>query len=119
MPHFARTASPRVTSIVTRRQGQAAFKPRKREAGGCASGCSSHFLDSDATAASLAEMEGKLGCTRCKARIGSYCWAGAQCSCGAWVAPAVQVVKSKVDHSIVVRRSGAAPAPSAPSVVGC
>jgi len=33
-----------------------------------------------------------------------------QCSCGAWVAPAVQVVKSKVDESIVLSAPTAAAA---------
>ena len=46
----------------------------------------------------LSQVDGKLGCPKCSARIGSYNWSGMQCSCGAWVAPAIQVVKSKVDE---------------------
>lgn len=37
------------------------------------------------------EVEGKLSCPKCATRLGTYCWAGAQCSCGAWVTPAFQV----------------------------
>ena len=28
------------------------------------------------------DMEGKLECPKCKGRIGSFTWHGAQCSCG-------------------------------------
>lgn len=37
---------------------------------------------------------------RCRARIGQFAWSGAQCSCGDWVVPALQVTKSKVDLKI-------------------
>ncbi|CAO2826212.1 unnamed protein product [Amaranthus hypochondriacus] len=40
----------------------------------------------------------KLYCMGCKARLGSFNWAGMQCSCGAWVNPAFQLVKSKIDE---------------------
>ena len=46
-------------------------------------------------------------------RLGSYCWSGMQCSCGTWVAPALQVVKSKVDEMSLVPR--AAPPPQRPA----
>jgi len=84
-------------------KGQSAFKFGRRDARGTAAnlGCTSHFLNPDATA-SLSEIEGKICCPRCSARIGGYHWAGMQCSCGAWVAPAIQVVKSKVDESIII-----------------
>jgi hypothetical protein len=29
--------------------------------------------------------------------VGSFHWAGSQCSCGAWVTPAIRVHKSSVD----------------------
>ncbi|KAJ3686283.1 hypothetical protein LUZ61_015447 [Rhynchospora tenuis] len=41
----------------------------------------------------------KLFCMGCKARLGSFNWAGMQCSCGAWVNPAFQLIKSKLDES--------------------
>ncbi|XP_072985817.1 probable inactive dual specificity protein phosphatase-like At4g18593 isoform X2 [Typha latifolia] len=44
-------------------------------------------------------VEEKLWCFGCKARLGSFNWAGMQCSCGAWVNPAFQLHKSKIDES--------------------
>jgi dual specificity phosphatase 12 len=86
-------------------KGQTAFKYSRRDVrGGNNSGCTSHFLNPDATA-TLSEIEGKICCPRCSARIGGYHWAGMQCSCGAWVAPAVQVVKSKVDESLIMSQA--------------
>ncbi|CAM8985863.1 hypothetical protein QQ045_008380 [Rhodiola kirilowii] len=43
-------------------------------------------------------VEEKLLCIGCKARLGSFNWAGMQCSCGAWVNPAFQIHRSKVDE---------------------
>ena len=40
---------------------------------------------------------GKLACPRCDVKIGAFDWAGIQCSCGAWVTPAFQIQRSKVD----------------------
>ncbi|KAF8409034.1 hypothetical protein HHK36_005106 [Tetracentron sinense] len=40
----------------------------------------------------------KLLCMGCKARLGSFNWAGMQCSCGAWVNPAFQLHKSRIDE---------------------
>ena len=98
--------------------GQRAFRQHKRDGRAEVSGapsCTSYFLHDaalhDETAASLAQLDGKLCCPRCNARLGSYCWSGAQCSCGAWVAPAIQVVKSKVD------RCAPRPAPAAPASI--
>ena len=47
------------------------------------------------------QVDGKLLCPKCAVRLGSYTWSGMQCSCGAWVAPAIQVVKSKVDEVLI------------------
>lgn len=43
------------------------------------------------------EIEGRLTCPRCSHKIGHWKWAGAQCSCGTWVTPAIQIPSSKVD----------------------
>jgi dual specificity phosphatase 12 len=43
------------------------------------------------------DTEGKLSCTKCSAKLGHWKWAGAQCSCGTWVTPAIQIPSSKVD----------------------
>jgi dual specificity phosphatase 12 len=42
------------------------------------------------------EVQGKLKCS-CGQKLGSFHWAGMQCSCGAWVTPAFAVGKAKVD----------------------
>jgi hypothetical protein len=41
--------------------------------------------------------EGKFTCDACDAKLGNWNWSGAQCSCGTWVVPAIQVPRSKVD----------------------
>ena len=65
------------------------------------------------------DIEGKLACTKCSAKIGHWKWAGAQCSCGTWVTPAIQVPSSKVD--ILQPQSKVAPigivAPSAAAMM--
>ena len=80
--------------------GQRAFRHRKRDSGPeAAVGCSSFFLCEEAMLGpAFSQVDGKLACPKCTARLGSYTWSGMQCSCGAWVAPAFQVVKSKVDE---------------------
>lgn len=40
----------------------------------------------------------KLQCIGCKARLGSFNWAGMQCNCGAWVNPAFQLHKNRLDE---------------------
>ncbi|KAI3431699.1 hypothetical protein D9Q98_004744 [Chlorella vulgaris] len=41
--------------------------------------------------------QGKLYCPRCAARLGSFNWAGAQSSSGAWVTPSFQLHMAKLD----------------------
>jgi dual specificity phosphatase 12 len=43
------------------------------------------------------DIEGKLACPKCASKIGHWKWAGAQCSCGTWVTPAIQIPASKID----------------------
>ena len=100
--------------------GQTAFRPRKREQGkvGAPPGCTSHFLMSDAAVESRLVREdevheGDICCPKCSARIGSFNWSGNQCSCGAWVTPAIQITKSKVDESLA-----ALPVPQMPRGAG-
>ncbi|CAM0956055.1 unnamed protein product [Alopecurus aequalis] len=40
----------------------------------------------------------RLWCMDCKTRLGSFDWAGMQCSCGAWVIPAFQLLRSRIDE---------------------
>jgi len=41
--------------------------------------------------------EGKIICFNCRCKLGQWNWSGAQCSCGTWVVPAIQINCSKVD----------------------
>lgn len=41
--------------------------------------------------------EGKLLCPKCEGKVGNWSWIGSKCSCNAWIVPAFQLVKSKVD----------------------
>ncbi|CAL0301330.1 unnamed protein product [Lupinus luteus] len=43
-------------------------------------------------------VEDKILCMGCNARLGYFNWAGMQCSCGAWVNPAFQLHKSRLDE---------------------
>ena len=43
-------------------------------------------------------VEGKLTCPKCLSKVGHWNWSGAQCSCGTWVTPAIQIPLSKVDE---------------------
>jgi len=40
---------------------------------------------------------GGIKCKKCSYKLGEYFPKGTQCSCGSWVVPAIQIVKSKVD----------------------
>eukprot|EP00731_Ephydatia_muelleri_P023815 Em0016g86a len=44
-------------------------------------------------------LQGKVTCPKCAGRLGSFDWAGAQCSCGRWITPAFQIHKNKVDET--------------------
>jgi dual specificity phosphatase 12 len=43
------------------------------------------------------DIEGKLACPKCSFKVGHWRWSGAQCSCGTWLTPAIQIPASKVD----------------------
>ena len=43
-------------------------------------------------------LQGKFGCPRCNAKIGSYSWKGGKCSCGKWVTPAIEIQRARVDE---------------------
>ncbi|KAK1760141.1 tyrosine-protein phosphatase [Echria macrotheca] len=46
------------------------------------------------------DLEGRLLCPgpKCKASVGRWAWQGFKCSCGDWVAPAIALLKSRVDE---------------------
>jgi hypothetical protein len=60
--------------------------------------CSSYFVENNEVLGDYPPGEGPLNCSKCQTRYGTYVWSGTQCSCGEWIAPAFQVVKSKVDE---------------------
>jgi hypothetical protein len=50
----------------------------------------------------LSDSQGKIHCPTCSAKVGVWNWSGAQCSCGTWVTPAIQIHGSKVDAILPV-----------------
>ena len=62
--------------------------------------CQSIFLHSVPpwVTADTSENEGKISCPKCDTKVGHWNWSGAQCSCGTWVCPAIQVPSSRVDE---------------------
>lgn len=62
--------------------------------------CSSYFLEDPPSwfvNDDASVTEGKLMCFQCQARVGYWNWSGTKCSCGVWVTPAFQLVRSKLD----------------------
>eukprot|EP00698_Gefionella_okellyi_P006473 TRINITY_DN15807_c0_g1_i2.p1 TRINITY_DN15807_c0_g1~~TRINITY_DN15807_c0_g1_i2.p1 ORF type:complete len:273 (+),score=25.63 TRINITY_DN15807_c0_g1_i2:247-1065(+) len=81
-------------------KGQQAFAPRKREKSTTKLAppeCTSWFVEPVAWMKLSVDNDGKIECPKCAARLGSYVWSGAQCSCGSWITPAFQVTKSRLD----------------------
>ncbi|KAL6057071.1 dual specificity phosphatase 12 [Balamuthia mandrillaris] len=85
-------------------KGQDSFSYKKRNAGQTSFDCTSLFVEEYGrpswmgTTLPMEEVEGKITCPKCKGRVGSYNWSGAQCSCGYWTTPSIQVLKSRVDE---------------------
>nr|GMD01759.1 probable inactive dual specificity protein phosphatase-like At4g18593 [Ipomoea batatas] len=82
--------------------GQKCFKWKKRSDGDddAEPECSSIFVEPMKWMQTLEEgcVQDKLQCVGCKARLGYFNWAGMQCNCGAWVNPAFQLHKSRLDE---------------------
>lgn len=87
--------------------GESAFKHHKR---GGKRGvteerpvCTSIFVEPMQWMTTVEEgvVEGKLQCVKCEARLGNFNWSGMQCSCGAWVTPAFQLHKSRMDAAFL------------------
>ncbi|XP_054778836.1 probable inactive dual specificity protein phosphatase-like At4g18593 [Prosopis cineraria] len=83
-------------------QGEASFKWKKRseKMEKHPVDCTSVFVEPMKWMQAVNEghVEEKLFCLRCNARLGYFNWAGLQCSCGAWVNPAFQLHKSRLDE---------------------
>eukprot|EP00242_Pyramimonas_sp_CCMP2087_P015602 CAMPEP_0198201142 /NCGR_PEP_ID=MMETSP1445-20131203/3927_1 /TAXON_ID=36898 /ORGANISM="Pyramimonas sp., Strain CCMP2087" /LENGTH=339 /DNA_ID=CAMNT_0043871337 /DNA_START=23 /DNA_END=1042 /DNA_ORIENTATION=+ len=85
-------------------RGQEEFKYYKQNKASLYKGpgieCTSYFLEPmlwmEASEITQGHTEGKIQC-KCGVRLGTFNWAGEQCSCGKWIVPAFQVAKSRVD----------------------
>lgn len=68
--------------------------------------CSSYFLKviNSNERLEIAENGNKILCIKCKNKIGEYHEKGSQCSCGSWVVPGIQIVKSKIDQIAYMNR---------------
>lgn len=70
---------------------------------GVGGNCSSVFISEMPDWAEGPEgNNGRLICPTCKARVGSFSWSGAPCSCGKWVTPAFQFQLSRVDPKGII-----------------
>ena len=68
--------------------------------GGKVVACSSVFISSPPSfmkESQMTENTVKMTCIKCQGKLGLICWTGSQCSCGAWVTPAIQFISSKID----------------------
>uniref|UniRef100_A0A7C8ZQS7 Protein-tyrosine-phosphatase n=1 Tax=Opuntia streptacantha TaxID=393608 RepID=A0A7C8ZQS7_OPUST len=82
-------------------KGEASFRWRKRSTGAdSVTECAAIFVEPLKWMQTVQEgyVGQKLYCMGCKARIGAFNWSGMQCSCGAWVNPAFQLLKSRIDE---------------------
>jgi dual specificity phosphatase 12 len=58
--------------------------------------CSAYFIDRMDWMGQLDGNEGRISCANGH-RVGTFVWSGVQCSCGVYVTPAFQILKSRVD----------------------
>ncbi|PIA14308.1 dual specificity phosphatase 12 [Coemansia reversa NRRL 1564] len=89
--------------------GQTEFSYKKRDNGGIYTphafpqnrACSSLFIEPMEWMDGVGEglVESKVQCPKCQAKLGSFNWAGAQCSCGRWITPSFQIHRNKVDET--------------------
>lgn len=50
------------------------------------------------------ELEGRLSCPKCHAKVGSYSWKGNPCTCAVWVTPSFKLGVAKVDRMASVSK---------------
>ncbi|ESQ55537.1 hypothetical protein EUTSA_v10027050mg, partial [Eutrema salsugineum] len=83
-----------------RGKGEECFAWKKRSGNSEQVQCSSIFVEPMKWMQTIHDgcVEEKLLCLGCNARLGYFNWAGMQCSCGAWVNPAFQLHKSRLDE---------------------
>ncbi|RIA96205.1 hypothetical protein C1645_733409 [Glomus cerebriforme] len=81
-------------------KGQTEFAYKKRDSSFSPIVCSSYFIepmDWILDGVQEGELEGKIKCPACQAKLGNFSWAGMQCSCGSWVTPSFAIHREKVD----------------------
>jgi hypothetical protein len=79
----------------------AACVPRGQKDSVLAAQCAHFFLEPQdwmQPVLDQGELEGKLECPKCAAKVGSYAWQGMPCSCGRWVTPSFALGKARVDE---------------------
>lgn len=87
--------------------------------GGIGGKCSSVFTaEAPNWAEDLEGNSGRISCPKCKARVGSFSWSGAPCSCGKWITPAFQFQLSRIDPKGVVSLPISLPRDGGMSVTG-
>ncbi|CAL9225958.1 unnamed protein product [Arabidopsis halleri] len=81
-------------------KGEECFAWKKRSGNSELVQCSSIFVEPMKWMQTIHDglVEEKLLCFGCNGRLGYFNWAGMQCSCGAWVNPAFQLNKSRIDE---------------------
>ncbi|KAM3708570.1 hypothetical protein ACB098_02G107400 [Castanea mollissima] len=88
-----------------RGKGESCFKWKKRSRDALKKEkepveCTSIFVEPRKWIETVQEgnVQERLLCMGCNAHLGYFNWAGMQCSCGAWVNPAFQLHKSRLDE---------------------
>eukprot|EP01063_Lacrimia_lanifica_P013763 TRINITY_DN20371_c0_g1_i1.p1 TRINITY_DN20371_c0_g1~~TRINITY_DN20371_c0_g1_i1.p1 ORF type:complete len:482 (+),score=184.17 TRINITY_DN20371_c0_g1_i1:82-1527(+) len=89
----------------TSEKGKKEFKQKHGAVRWTYSECGSLFLEEGRLAwvqAQTVDLKGDLFCPTqgCRWKVGTYNWTGAQCSCGVWVNPAIQMQHSKMDRFV-------------------
>ncbi|XP_010496246.1 PREDICTED: probable inactive dual specificity protein phosphatase-like At4g18593 isoform X2 [Camelina sativa] len=81
-------------------KGEECFAWKKRSGNPEQVQCSSIFVEPMKWMQTIHDglVEEKLLCFGCNGRLGYFNWSGMQCSCGAWVNPAFQLNKSRIDE---------------------
>jgi dual specificity phosphatase 12 len=103
--HISETASSDQGEVNTAAQVNTSLNPLLASLATSKNNCSSYFIEPMEWINGLDQwnIEGRLDCPRCHTKLGSYCWSGAQCSCGRWVTPAFTLHRKQVDEIKAVK----------------
>ncbi|KAG2187440.1 hypothetical protein INT44_005128 [Umbelopsis vinacea] len=103
--HISETAPSDHGEVNTVAQVNTSLNPLLASLATSMNNCSSYFIEPMEWINGLDQwnIEGRLDCPRCHTKLGSYCWSGAQCSCGRWVTPAFTLHRKQVDEIKAVK----------------